>query len=415
MSKEYVAERAIHSPGHSAGHGSGERVSWVVADTVEFSLHLQACAFVAGLRSRGLSVNTERVYAGRVALYLTWCAESAVVWSAPGLRGLSRFQDWLVNEPLPARSPRRAGVARFRSRSSANAVLTVVGEFLRFGAVHGWVEAATVAMLAAPRARRMLPPGTDLGERAQFGQVAAARFRFKSTEDACEVLTSGQVRRLVELTGHARDRFLVLVLVVTGMRIGEALGLRREDMHLLATSRALGCSVSGPHVHVRRRANSNGALAKSRYPRWIPVTIELVEAYTDYLYERDQADVTTDAAPDAADGCEMVFVNLFRAPVGRAMNYDNAKELFERLSRTAGFPARPHMLRHSAATGWLRAGVSRDVVQHLLGHVSASSLQPYIHIDERDTRAAVEAAWHTGATSVAISGTVSAATEGPRR
>jgi integrase/recombinase XerD len=38
------------------------------------------------------------------------------------------------------------------------------------------------------------------------------------------------------------------------MRIGEALGLRREDMHLLPDSRVLGCRHEGPHVHVRRRA-----------------------------------------------------------------------------------------------------------------------------------------------------------------
>ena len=48
------------------------------------------------------------------------------------------------------------------------------------------------------------------------------------------------------------------------MRIGETLGLRREDLHLLHSSRSLGCAVPGPHLHVRRRMNQNGALAQSR-------------------------------------------------------------------------------------------------------------------------------------------------------
>ena len=167
------------------------------------------------------------------------------------------------------------------------------------------------------------------------------------------------------------------------MRIGEALGLRREDMHLLASSRAVGCEVEGPHVHVRRRRdNANGALAKARFPRSIPVTAEVVGYYADYVHERDRV-------AEAAD-CDMVFVNLFRAPLGRPMNYQNAKDMFDRLARAAGFTARPHMLRHSAATRWIRSGVGRDVAGSLLGHVSPSSIQPYIHVDDQDKREAVE-------------------------
>jgi integrase len=48
------------------------------------------------------------------------------------------------------------------------------------------------------------------------------------------------------------------------------------------------------------------------------------------------------------------------------------------------------MLRHSAATRWIRSGVGRDVAGSLLGHVSPSSIQPYIHVDDQDKRAAVE-------------------------
>lgn len=48
--------------------------------------------------------------------------------------------------------------------------------------------------------------------------------------------------------------FLVGLLACTGVRIGEALGLHRGDMHLLASSGAVGCGIEGPHVHARCRA-----------------------------------------------------------------------------------------------------------------------------------------------------------------
>lgn len=374
MPSSFAAERASLP--------SGELV-WVVVERGGFGLHEQACVFLAGLRARDLSVNTERVYAGRVALYLSFCATRGLEWSDPGFLGLKGFQDWLVGEPLPSRSARSVGGARrFRSRGTANAVMTSVCEFLRFGVTHGWVPARVVEVLSQPRYLRHLPPGYDPGERDQFRQVSGAAFRFRESERGCEILSEQKLGRLLELTGHARDRFLVLLLLSTGMRIGEALGLRREDMHLLANSRALGCAIEGPHVHVRRRDNANGALAKSRFPRAIPVTANLVGAYTEYRYERENV--------PAASGSDMVLVNLFRAPLGAPMTYSATKDLFDRLARKAGFPVRPHMLRHTAATRWVRAGVEHDVVQHLLGHVSAASLQPYLHPNEKDTRDAVE-------------------------
>lgn len=165
------------------------------------------------------------------------------------------------------------------------------------------------------------------------------------------------------------------------MRIGEALGLRREDMHFLPRSTELGCQLRGPHVHIKRRANDNGALAKSRFERTVPITDEIADLYADYQYERFRL---------KADESDMVFVNLYRQPLGRPMSYSNAKDTFDRLADRAGFTVRPHMLRHTAATAWIRVGTPRDVVQNLLGHVSGSSMEPYLHPTSQDTRDAVE-------------------------
>lgn len=176
---------------------------------------------------------------------------------------------------------------------------------------------------------------------------------------------------VVAAASNARDRFLIIALLATGMRIGEALGLRRSDVHFLARSEALGCGIPGPHLHVIRRLNENGAFAKSRYPRTIPVTERLVQAYSDYWFERDRFGHGVDN--------DAVFVNLFREPRGRSMSYSNAKEMVDRLARDCGFTVRPHMLRHTAATRWIEAGVDPDIVQALLGHVSFTSTERYIH------------------------------------
>jgi site-specific recombinase XerD len=86
----------------------------------------------------------------------------------------------------------------------------------------------------------------------------------------------------------------------------------------------------------------------------------------------------------------MVFVNLYHEPLGAPMGYRAAKRFFDRLAGQCGFAVRPHMMRHSAATNWVRAGVDLDVVQSLLGHASLASTTVYLHARDQDKRRAVE-------------------------
>ncbi|MGX1887423.1 tyrosine-type recombinase/integrase [Streptomyces sp. NPDC055287] len=368
----YRAERA-ESP------TDGKQFWVVVSDAYE--LHPEGCAYIESLRANDRSWNTERLYAGRVALYLSRCSATGTDWRSPSFLWMSRFLHWLVEEPLPPRGRKAAAEPRYRDKATANKVLTTVGEFLRFGVPNGWVELETAAMLSQPKYLQFLPSGHSAGEDGQHRIVQAKTIKFKVAVPGYEWLTDEQYTHLIDCTTRARDRFLVTLLGMTGVRIGEALGLHREDMHLLANSATLGCRIAGPHVHVRRRRNSNGALAKARKPRSIPVEDDLTGLYADYLHERSTVAEAT--------ACQMVFVNLFRSPLGRPMTYPNAKDLFDRLAKRAGFTARPHMLRHTALTRWARSGVERDVIMDLAGHVSPTSADPYVHTTEEDKRAAV--------------------------
>lgn len=358
--------------------------AWVVIDS-DWNLHVEACAYLASLRAADRSSNTERVYAGRVALFLNYCALSGMDWHDPEFAELHTFLRWLVTEPL--QRPGGTGPARLRSKATANAIVTTTSEFLKFGAKLGWVAARVPNLLSQPKYLRYVPPGFDIGERDQFRTTRERTLKFRTDTTEPALLTEDETAAVVSAAANARDRFLVTALLETGMRIGEALGLRRSDLHFLARSEALGCGIPGPHLHVVRRTNENGALAKSRYPRTIPVTQQMVDSYSDYQFERD----IFDRGPDN----DAVFVNLFREPRGRSMSYANTKEMVDRLAGGCGFAVRPHMLRHTAATRWIEAGVDPDIVQALLGHVSFSSTERYIHASKERMREAVE---HTAKT-----------------
>jgi integrase len=312
-------------------------VWWVVLDS-ELVVHREASAFLAALQGADRSPHTIRAYAGRAALFLGWSAASGVDWREIDLAQLARFKHWLEVTPI------RGG--RFRSGATVNAILTAVCELLRYCARGGLIDVAVAERLSEPRWLRFAPPGFDAGESGQFRRVRARVLRARSEVAFPEALTGEQISTVLARCRQPRERFLVILMLDTGVRIGEALGLHRADMHLLPDSRPLGCAVVGPHVHVRHRANPNGALAKSRFPRTVPASEAVLASYADYQHERSER---------VGEDSEMVLVNLYHAPLGIAMTYRSAKGFFERLARECGFAVRPHMLRHTAATDWVRA------------------------------------------------------------
>jgi integrase/recombinase XerD len=348
-------------------------VWWVVLDA-ELIVQREASAFLACLQGADRSPHTIRAYAGRAALFLGWCAGNGVDWRRVELAQLARFKHWLEIAPI--------GKGRTRSGSTVNAILTAVCELLRFCARTGLIEAVVAEQLSEPRWLRFTPSGFDTGESGQFRTVRARLLKARAETPFPEALTGEQISAVLGCCRRPREYFLMILLLDTGMRIGEALGLRRCDMHLLPDSRTLGCTVVGAHVHVRHRANPNGALAKSRFPRTVPASDAVLARYGDYRHERSER---------VGEDSEMVLVNLYHAPLGAAMTYRGAKGFFDRLAAGCGFPVRPHMLRHTAATDWVRAGADLDVVRALLGHASLASTTVYLHARDEDKRRAVEA------------------------
>lgn len=363
---EFRAERAV-SPVDG-------RDLWVVLDP-RLLVHREASDFLRCLEGAGRSPHTIRAYAGRVARFLGWCQAQGVDWRRIGLPDLARFKRWL--ETCPGRR------GRTRRGSTVNAVLTAVCEFLRFCARTGLVEPVVAERLSEKRWLPFTPPGMDTGESGQFRTVRARALKAKAETPFPDALSAEQVAQVLACCRRPRERFMVILLLHSGLRIGEALGLRRCDMHPLPDSRGLGCPTVGAHVHVRHRANPNGALAKSRFPRMVPASDAVLAGYADYQYERTRI--------VGESGTDMVLVNLYHEPLGAPMTYRAAKRFFDRLARDCSFPVRPHMLRHSAATNWIRAGVDIDVVQKLLGHASLASTTVYLHARDEDKRRAVAA------------------------
>ena len=331
--------------------------------------------FLAYLSGIERSPNTVKAYAHDLRDYWSFLDFRGLDWREVRLEDLGEFVAWL-RLPPGARDGRVALLPTVQAHVGAatlNRKLSALAAFYAHQARQG-VDVGELLTTWAPGRRGGWKPFLHHVSKDQphARRVIAVR----PAKRLPRVLTVVEMQAILDACTRLRDRFLWALLVETGMRIGEALGLRHEDVDPAAGQ-----------VAVVPRLNANGARAKSGRSRLIPVRADVVRLYADYL-NTEYGDLDSD----------YVFVNLFAAPRGQALSYAAAYDLVLRLRRLTHVEFDPHWMRHTAATRWLRDGVPVEVVSNLLGHSSVSvTTATYGHLTVEDARRALVAAgWLTG-------------------
>ena len=146
----------------------------------------------------------------------------------------------------------------------------------------------------------------------------------------------------------ARDEAVLTLLYGCGLRISEALSLKRSDAPLSAGLRIVGKG------------------SKTRIVPVLPAVRAAVDAYLTEL-------------PFALASDEP----LFRAKRGGPLSPRHMQATVQALRGRLGLPASatPHALRHAFATHLLGAGADLRSIQELLGHASLSTTQRYTDVD----------------------------------
>ena len=149
----------------------------------------------------------------------------------------------------------------------------------------------------------------------------------------------------------ARDAAVMALLYGSGLRISEALGLKRRDVPLPGTGDVL--VVNG----------------KGNKARMVPVLQNVLALVQDYVA----------VCPHPLPPHGPIFVGARGGPLRARV----IQLTMERLRGALGLPdsATPHALRHSFATHLLSRGGDLRAIQELLGHASLSTTQIYTGID----------------------------------
>lgn len=335
--------------------------------------------FLAYLSAIERSPNTVKAYAHDLKDWFVFLRSRGVDWQATTVEDVAAFVAWLRLPPA-ARGGRVAvlpTVGQYCAASTVNRKLAALASFCEF---HGRRGAPVAALLTT-----MTPAGRG-GSSGSFKPFLhhvtkrnPQRRRVVTLPDPTrrpQVLTVAEAQAILDACGRLRDRLLFAVLLDTGMRIGEALGLRHEDV-----------AIAERQVMVMPRVNDNRARAKAGRSRTVPASGELIRLYADYL-----------TGEYGALDSDYVFVNLWGRPLGHPLTYPAVYDLVARLRRRTGITFGPHLFRHTYATWLLRRGAGMESVKELLGHASiTTTVDTYGHLSVEDARRTLEAAgWFTG-------------------
>ena len=271
---------------------------------------------------RNLSPKTLEAYQRDVLQFLRFLAGH--LGGAPSLKELAALAPADVRAFLAAR---RADDIGSRSLMRSLAGLRAFGRFLEKS---GKGKVGALAAVRAPKIGKTLPRPLAVG---------AARSM------ADPDIAAGDGR---EPWIHARDSAVLGLLYGCGLRISEALGLKRADFGARDVLTVMG---------------------KGRKQRMVPLITPVRKLVDDYIA----------LCPYDLPEQGPLFVGAKGGPLSPRL----VQLAMARLRGALGLPetATPHALRHSFATHLLARGGDLRSIQELLGHASLSTTQIYTAVD----------------------------------
>jgi integrase/recombinase XerD len=181
--------------------------------------------------------------------------------------------------------------------------------------------------------------------------VLKKRVRIKLPDYLPRAIEPEDVKRLLSVIDPVRDRAMILMLLRTGMRIGELLGLRISDLDL-----------NDRRVLVYEAQ-------KTRVGRVVYFSDDAARALSAWIEKRDRSK-------------DRVFYGQGRESLG----YARARMLlvkYVKLAELSGKGYTLHCLRHTFASELLNAGMRLECLQQLLGHTSLDVTRRYARLTDK--------------------------------
>lgn len=208
-----------------------------------------------------------------------------------------------------------------------------------------------------------------------MGKVQRPRQRKDETKSAeAESFTAEEVSNIITCLKNEplKWRAMISLLLDTGMRRGEACGLKWESVDLKKRFAKV-------ETNLCYTAEKGIYLAK-------PKTGQVRTVY----FSQETSDLLTKLREEQASSCLSPFVfSQDRSP--DPIHPDSPTRYLQKFGKHYSIDIHPHKLRHTAASLMITRGVDIASVSEILGHADkATTLKMYTHADEESKRRAAE-------------------------
>jgi integrase/recombinase XerC len=302
--------------------------------------------FLDHLVGRNFAPATLRAYAYDLLNFLRFCEESGLRLTEVVPTDVFDYLGWRPQRTagqvvVPLRGPETAPATKNRRVAALRALF----EFLVLSGVRSSNPVPAGRKVRAGERRRGLLGHLGTSRKQTGGRLVVQPRRLP------ESLDLGDVARFLADLRTARDRAMVLGMLLGGLRSAEVRSLRLADVDLgLRRVRVVG---------------------KGGKERIVPVDSDFFAELSRYLRE------------ERPSGCSTphCFVVLRGPTRGQPMGEAALRRIFRTHRDLAGAPrVRPHRLRHTYGTELAAAGIDLLVLRDLMGHASPETTAGYVHL-----------------------------------
>jgi integrase/recombinase XerD len=184
-------------------------------------------------------------------------------------------------------------------------------------------------------------------------ELLSKRMIIKVPDGLPRAMDPDDVRQLLSVIEDVRNRAMILILLRTGMRVGELLNTIMED------------------VNLKERRIEIYEASKTRVGRVVYLSDDALKALKAWLEVRK---------PDRA------YLFYAQGKHRQRITYPAVRAMFVKVLEKAGLSHKGytlHCLRHTCATDLLNAGMRLECVQQLLGHSTVEMTRRYARLTDR--------------------------------
>jgi integrase/recombinase XerD len=311
--------------------------------------------------------NTLKAYCQHLKLYFEYLEQRELDFQQVTIDDLSLFVNWLQNPYQSFKVTSMTPKESTRSSRTINIIVNTVLQFYDYILKH-----EEYSNNVSERLKKFVtvPSRNFKGFLYEIAyekmKITSNILKLKVPKSKPKTLSKDQISMLMKTCTNYRDKFLLMLLWETGMRIGEALSLWIDDF-----------DVSELVIDLKDRGElqNNAEIKTVSSPRRIDMSQNLADMFMEYIADFHNEEVYTNH----------VFIKLLGENKYKPMNYVDVDNLFRTLEKKTGIHVTPHMFRHTSLTTLRMAGWQPELLRIRAGHKNIyTTLNTYIHPSEEE-------------------------------